>query len=111
MYANTLRTLLRLNTYVKRYIIIPMKDTKLSTLGEAFKAFADPTRLRILGLLAGGEICVCNIHECLGISQPTASRHLAYLRRKNIVETRREGCGDTTNWRRGRARHAGAMRP
>lgn len=68
-----------------------MKDARLATLEEAFKAFADPTRLRILGLLAGGEICVCNIHECLGIPQPTASRHLAYLRGKNLVETRKEG--------------------
>jgi ArsR family transcriptional regulator len=68
-----------------------MKDPKLTTLGEAFKAFADPTRLRILGLLAGGEICVCNIHECLDIPQPTASRHLAYLRRKHLVETRKDG--------------------
>ena len=68
-----------------------MKDARLTTLEDAFKAFADPTRLRILGLLAAGEICVCNIHECLGISQPTASRHLAYLRRKNLVETRKEG--------------------
>ena len=58
---------------------------------EAFKAFADPTRLRILGLLAGGEICVCNIHECLGISQPMASRHLAYLRKKGLVRTRKDG--------------------
>jgi ArsR family transcriptional regulator, arsenate/arsenite/antimonite-responsive transcriptional repressor len=68
-----------------------MKDTRLATLEAAFKALADPTRLRILGLLAGGEICVCNIHECLGIPQPTASRHLAYLRRKNLVETRKDG--------------------
>lgn len=68
-----------------------MKDARLATLEEAFKAFADPTRLRIVGLLAGGEICVCNIHECLGIPQPTASRHLAYLRRKNLVETRKDG--------------------
>jgi ArsR family transcriptional regulator len=68
-----------------------MKDARLATLGDAFKAFADPTRLRILGLLAGGEICVCNIHECLGIPQPTASRHLAYLRRQRLVETRKDG--------------------
>jgi ArsR family transcriptional regulator len=68
-----------------------MKDLRLATLEEAFKAFADPTRLRILGLLAGDEICVCNIHECLGISQPAASRHLAYLRRKNLVVTRKDG--------------------
>ena len=68
-----------------------MKDVRLATLEEAFKAFADPTRLRILGLLAGGEVCVCDIHECLGIPQPTASRHLAYLRRKNLVVTRKNG--------------------
>jgi ArsR family transcriptional regulator, arsenate/arsenite/antimonite-responsive transcriptional repressor len=68
-----------------------MEDAKLTTLGEAFKAFADPTRLRILGLLTSGEMCVCNIHECLGIPQPTASRHLAYLRRKHLVETRKDG--------------------
>jgi ArsR family transcriptional regulator, arsenate/arsenite/antimonite-responsive transcriptional repressor len=66
-------------------------DSRLISLEAAFKAFADPTRLRILGLLASGEICVCNIHECLGIPQPTASRHLAYLRKKGLVLTRKEG--------------------
>ncbi len=69
----------------------PTKDGRLTTLEEAFRAFADPTRLRILGLLAGGEICVCNIHEALGIPQPTASRHLAYLRKKRMVITRKNG--------------------
>jgi ArsR family transcriptional regulator len=68
-----------------------MHDARLATHEGAFKAFADPTRLRILGLLAAGEICVCNIHECLDIPQPTASRHLAYLRRKHLVETRKDG--------------------
>jgi ArsR family transcriptional regulator, arsenate/arsenite/antimonite-responsive transcriptional repressor len=68
-----------------------MKDARLTTLQDAFKAFADPTRLRILGLLVGGEICVCNLHECLGISQPAASRHLAYLRKKGLVHTRKDG--------------------
>jgi ArsR family transcriptional regulator len=68
-----------------------MKDARLATLEEAFKAFADPTRLRILGLLAAGEICVCNIHECLDIPQPTASRHLAYLRKKDLVVARKDG--------------------
>jgi ArsR family transcriptional regulator len=70
---------------------VTVKDTRLTTLEAAFKAFADPTRLRILGLLVSGEICVCNIHECLGIPQPTASRHLAYLRKKGLVLTRKEG--------------------
>jgi ArsR family transcriptional regulator len=56
-----------------------------------FKALADATRLRILGLLLSGEVCVCHIHESLKISQPKASRHLAYLRRAGLVETRRDG--------------------
>ena len=56
-----------------------------------FKALADATRLRILGLLLTGEVCVCDIHESLKIPQPKASRHLAYLRRAGLVETRREG--------------------
>lgn len=56
-----------------------------------FQALGDATRLRILGLLLTGEVCVCNIHESLKISQPKASRHLAYLRRSGLVETRRDG--------------------
>ena len=56
-----------------------------------FKALADATRLRILGLLLAGEVCVCDIHETLKIPQSKASRHLAYLRRSGLVETRREG--------------------
>ena len=56
-----------------------------------FKALADATRLRILGLLLTGEVCVCHIHESLKIPQPKTSRHLAYLRRAGLVVTRREG--------------------
>src|SRR5215831_9961586 len=56
-----------------------------------FKALGDETRLRILGLLLTGEVCVCDIHESLRIPQSKASRHLAYLRRSGLVETRREG--------------------
>jgi ArsR family transcriptional regulator, arsenate/arsenite/antimonite-responsive transcriptional repressor len=56
-----------------------------------FKALADATRLRILGLLLTGEVCVCHIHESLKIPQPKASRHLAYLRRAGLVDTRRDG--------------------
>lgn len=55
------------------------------------KALADPTRLRIVGLLANGEVCVCDIHESLGIPQPKTSRHLAYLRRAGLVEGRKDG--------------------
>jgi ArsR family transcriptional regulator len=65
--------------------------TKLSDLEDLFKALADGTRLRILALLVGGEICVCEIHAALKLPQPTVSRHLAYLRRAGLVDTRRDG--------------------
>src|SRR6476619_1681442 len=64
---------------------------RLDEMETLFKALADATRLRILGLLLSGEICVCDIHESLKIPQPKASRHLAYLRRSGLVETRRDG--------------------
>ena len=66
-------------------------DKQLKELDTLFKALADQTRLRILGLLMTGEVCVCHIHESLKISQPKASRHLAYLRRSGLVATRRDG--------------------
>jgi ArsR family transcriptional regulator len=56
-----------------------------------FRALADSTRLRILGLLLTGEVCVCHIHESLRIAQPKTSRHLAYLRRAGLVDARRDG--------------------
>jgi ArsR family transcriptional regulator, arsenate/arsenite/antimonite-responsive transcriptional repressor len=65
--------------------------TPLAEMERLFKALADATRLRILGLLLTGEVCVCDIHESLKIPQSKASRHLAYLRRTGLVATRREG--------------------
>jgi ArsR family transcriptional regulator len=66
-------------------------DKQLATMESVFQALGDATRLRIVGLLLSGEVCVCHIHESLGVSQPKASRHLAYLRRAGLVETRRQG--------------------
>ena len=63
----------------------------LVEMEQVFKALADATRLRILGLLLAGEVCVCHIHESLKIPQSKASRHLAYLRRAGLVDTRRDG--------------------
>jgi len=56
-----------------------------------FQALADPTRLRLINLMDGGEICVCYFTEILGEPQPKISRHLAYLRRAGLVEVRRDG--------------------
>ena len=56
-----------------------------------FAALADRTRLRLLNLMDGREVCVCYFVEVLGQSQPKISRHLAYLRRAGVVTARREG--------------------
>jgi ArsR family transcriptional regulator len=66
-------------------------DKRLDDLEGIFKALADRTRLRILGLLSAGEICVCDIHGSLGLPQPTVSRHLAYLRKSGLVAGRKDG--------------------
>jgi ArsR family transcriptional regulator len=62
-----------------------------SDLVTLFNALGDRTRLRILNLVAGGEVCVCYFVELLGEPQPKISRHLAYLRRAGLVSARRDG--------------------
>jgi ArsR family transcriptional regulator len=69
---------------------MPRKE-KPFPLDQLFRVLADPTRLRLLNLIADKEICVCYFVEILGLSQPKISRHLAYLRRAGIVATRRQG--------------------
>ena len=51
------------------------------TLARTLKALADPTRLRLVSLVAahGGEACVCDLTEPVGLSQPTVSHHLKVL--------------------------------
>jgi ArsR family transcriptional regulator len=63
----------------------------MKELEQYFKALADSTRLRILNLLLQGELCVCDVQYVLDISQPTASRHLAYLKNSGMVMDTRDG--------------------
>jgi ArsR family transcriptional regulator len=58
---------------------------------DLFKALADRTRLRLISLIGESEVCVCFLVAILKTSQPKISRHLAYLRRAQIVVARREG--------------------
>jgi len=67
------------------------RASKSFDLVTLFAALADPTRLRLLNLMHGREVCVCYFVEILKQGQPKISRHLAYLRRAGIVEARREG--------------------
>lgn len=64
---------------------------KSATLSSKFVAFSDPTRLRLLHLLKGGELCVGDLVTIIGLPQPTVSRHLGYLRRSGLVKTRKSG--------------------
>jgi len=65
--------------------------SKAYDLAVLYAALADRTRLRLLNLMEGREVCVCYFVEILGQSQPKISRHLAYLRRAGLVAARREG--------------------
>ncbi len=58
-----------------------------------YQCLCDQTRLRILNLLGGGELCVCHFQRILGEPQVKVSKHLAYLRRRGLVTSRREA-----NW-------------
>ena len=64
---------------------------RLLRMGELFKVFADPSRLRILNALASGELCVCDLSTALGMSQSATSHQLALLKRARLVRARREG--------------------
>ena len=63
----------------------------LANVNLLFRAFSDRTRLRILHLLRDREVCVGDLVKILKVPQPTASRHLAYLRRAGLVNARRQG--------------------
>jgi ArsR family transcriptional regulator, arsenate/arsenite/antimonite-responsive transcriptional repressor len=67
------------------------ENPKEFAIEPLFSALADRTRLRLLSLMADGEVCVCFFVEVLQQSQPKISRHLAYLRNAGVVAARREG--------------------
>jgi ArsR family transcriptional regulator len=62
-----------------------------SRVDVMFRAFSDRTRLRILHLLKSGELCVCDLVRVIGSPQPKISRHLSYLRKAGLVNSRKEG--------------------
>ena len=66
--------------------------SRLMDVSETLKAIADPNRLRILNLLAGGRtLCVCDLEEILGLNQSNLSRHLAKLRQFDLVSAQKRG--------------------
>jgi ArsR family transcriptional regulator len=73
------------------YYLVMAPPAKVFDMERLFRALADRTRLRLLNLMAGQEICVCYLVEITGEGQPKISRHLAYLRRVGVVAAKREG--------------------
>jgi ArsR family transcriptional regulator len=63
----------------------------LGGLAQQLKVLAEPNRLKIVCLLARGELCVCKLYEALELPQNLVSHHLAVLRRHEIVQTRKQG--------------------
>lgn len=55
------------------------------------KALSDPNRVRALKLLEGGELCVCEVQQALGLAQSTVSRHMKLLEDAELLKRRREG--------------------
>ena len=63
----------------------------VEALAETFRVLGDPTRVRILDALEGGELCVCDIASLVGISESAASHQLRLLRGMRLVRPRRAG--------------------
>lgn len=66
-------------------------EADLSQLVEAAKGLAHPARLRLLGMLAGGELCVCQMTAVLELAPSTVSQHLSVLSHGGLVAERKEG--------------------
>jgi len=76
----------------------PLNNADARTLAKGFAALGDPVRLRLLSLLAtsaDGAVCVCDLVEPAGKSQPTVSHHLKILREAGLVTVEKRG---TNNW-------------
>jgi ArsR family transcriptional regulator, arsenate/arsenite/antimonite-responsive transcriptional repressor len=76
------------------FLSTPLDEESAGRLASALKVLADPTRLRLVSLIAAqdpAEACVCNLTDPLGLSQPTVSHHLKVLSEAGIVEREQRG--------------------
>jgi ArsR family transcriptional regulator len=68
-----------------------MMFSPLSSAVNTYKALAHPARMRILAMLRGGELCVCQLIAVVRLAPSTISAHLVELKRAGLVEDRKEG--------------------
>lgn len=72
----------------------PLDAADAAELAQTVKAIADPTRLRLLSIVAsheGGEACVCELTDPVGLSQPTVSHHLKILVDAGLLQREKRG--------------------
>lgn len=70
----------------------PLSSADADDLATSFRALSDPSRLRLLSLVAGhGEVCACDLVETVGLSQPTVSHHLKVLTEAGLLVRERRG--------------------
>jgi ArsR family transcriptional regulator, arsenate/arsenite/antimonite-responsive transcriptional repressor len=70
-----------------------LSEAEAAATAELFKALGDPARVRAVNILAtaGEPVCICNLIEPLGLSQPTVSHHMKKLRDAGVVEREQRG--------------------
>ena len=71
--------------------ITQANNEEIRELASVFRVLSDPTRLRILSLLAKGERNVGDLCGDIGLPQPTVSHHLGILRLHSVIQSRRDG--------------------
>jgi ArsR family transcriptional regulator len=71
----------------------PLSMEQAEDLAASFKLLGDPTRVRLLSLLAAaeGSLCVCDLPDALGVKQPTVSHHLKALHEGGLVTREQRG--------------------
>ena len=70
---------------------VQMPASTVEVLAETFRVLGDPTRVRILDALAGGELCVCDLASLVAMSESAVSHQLRLLRTMRLVRARRAG--------------------
>jgi ArsR family transcriptional regulator len=68
-----------------------MDERVLELKAEVLKTLAQPTRLKILECLRGGEKCICEIVPAINGEQSNISRHISLMQKTNLVTTRKDG--------------------
>ena len=66
-------------------------EEKYARMAKVFKALSDPKRVKIIDMLACGEMCGCMLLKCFEITQPTLAHDMRTLTEAGIVASRREG--------------------